>query len=230
MFEAVHGSAPDISGKNMANPSGLLSASVLMLQHLGQLDVAMNIANAWYKTIEDGIHTGDIYRGHSKEKVGTREFADAVIARLGQMPDQITPLKLNKDDFRPIIIPEYERPKHAKVLVGADLFVDNDHLTPVQLGALLETYTGGDLKLKMITNRGVKVYPDGLPETFCTDHWRCRFVHQDNSKDVNKMKPIAQNTIPKLMLTLLAEGIDVVKTENLYYFNDKLAFSLGQGE
>ncbi len=230
MFEAVHGSAPDISGKNMANPSGLISAAVLMLQHLGQLDVAMNIANAWYKTIEEGIHTGDIYRSISKEKVGTKEFADAVIARLGQMPSEISPLLLNKDDFRPIEIPEYERPQHEKVLVGADLFIDNDHLSPAQLGALLETHSGDHLKLKMITNRGVKVYPDGLPETFCTDHWRCRFVHKANSKDVKAMKKVEKETIPQLMMTLLAEGIDVVKTENLYYFNNDLAFSLGQGE
>lgn len=230
MFEAVHGSAPDISGKNMANPSGLISAAVLMLQHLGQLNAAMNIANAWYKTIEEGIHTGDIYRSHSKQKVGTREFADAVIARLGQMPAEISPLKLNKDDFRPIIIPEYDRPKHDKVLVGADLFIDNSHLTPVQLGAILETHAGDHLKLKMITNRGVKVYPDGLPETFCTDHWRCRFVNKHNPKDVNSMKAVEKETIPQLMMALLNEGIDVVKTENLYYFNDKLAFSLGQGE
>lgn len=230
MFEAVHGSAPDISGKNMANPSGLLSAAVLMLQHLGQLEVAENIANAWYKTIEDGIHTGDIFRAISKKNVGTKEFADAVIARLGQSPSEITPLKLNKDDFRPIEIPDYKRVKEEKTLVGADLFIDNDHLSPAQLGTLLETHAGEDLKLKMITNRGVKVYPDGLPETFCTDHWRCRFVHKSNSKDVKAMKEVAKETIPQLMMKLLGEGIDVVKTENLYYFNNDLAFSLGQGE
>jgi isocitrate dehydrogenase len=86
------------------------------------------------------------------------------------------------------------------------------------------------LKLKMITNRGVKVYPDGLPETFCTDHWRCRFTNKDNSKDVHAMKEIAKDSIPNLMTAFLEEGIDVVKTENLYYFNNELAFSLGQGE
>jgi isocitrate dehydrogenase len=230
MFEAVHGSAPDISGKNRANPSGLLSAAVLMLQHLGQLEVAEKIANAWYKTIEDGIHTGDIFRAISKEKVGTREFADAVIARLGKKPEKIVALKLNKEDFRPIEIPEYVRPKHPKTLVGVDLFIDNDHLSPAQLGALLEANSGQGLKLKMITNRGVKVYPDGLPETFCTDHWRCRFTHKENSKDVNAMKEIAKHSIPNLMKVFLEEGIDVVKTENLYYFNAELAFSLGQGE
>ncbi len=59
MFEAVHGSAPDISGKNMANPGGLVSAAVVMLQHLCQLEVAEKIDNAWYKTIEDECYIVD---------------------------------------------------------------------------------------------------------------------------------------------------------------------------
>ena len=87
MFEAIHGSAPDIAGKNIANPSGLLNGSIMMLNHIGQSDVAEKIQNAWLKTIEDGIHTFDIYKeGISKKSVGTREFADAVISNLGNAP------------------------------------------------------------------------------------------------------------------------------------------------
>src|SRR5690606_33156586 len=82
MFEAVHGSAPDIAGQGIANPSGLLLGAVMMLVHIGQGDVAAKIHNAWLKTIEDGIHTGDIYRKNtSKEKVGTDGLCKAVIAR-----------------------------------------------------------------------------------------------------------------------------------------------------
>ena len=231
MFEAVHGSAPDISGMNMANPSGLLSASVLMLEHVGQLDIAEKIANAWYKTIEDGIHTGDIYReGSSNQKVGTKEFADAVIERLGQQPQHIEPHKLDQEGFRPIEIEDYERPVQQKDLVGVDVFVDDAQLCADELGAKLQALAGDALKLKMITNRGVKVFPDGLPETFCTDHWRCRFVHKENPKDVNQMQTVSRASVPDLVSHLVANEVDVVKTENLYYFDGKLAFSLGQGE
>ncbi len=87
MFEAIHGSAPRRAGQNLANPSGLLLGAVMMLVHIDQPDVATSVHNAWLRTIEDGIHTYDIYvDGVSKQRVGTREFADAVIARLGQVP------------------------------------------------------------------------------------------------------------------------------------------------
>jgi isocitrate dehydrogenase len=91
MFEAIHGSAPRRAGQNLANPSGLFLASVQMLQHIGQYSAAERAHNAWLRTIEDRIHTYDMYRqGESVAKVGTREFADAVIERLGSKP-QILP-------------------------------------------------------------------------------------------------------------------------------------------
>src|SRR5207302_2658324 len=87
MFEAIHGSAPRRAGQNLANPSGLLLGAVMMLVHIDQPDVATAVHNAWLRTLEDGIHTYDIYDEHiSKQKVGTKEFADAIIARLGQQP------------------------------------------------------------------------------------------------------------------------------------------------
>src|SRR5579859_2352039 len=90
MFEAIHGSAPRRAGQNLANPSGLLLAAVMMLVHIDQPDVATLVHNAWLRTIEDGIHTYDIYvEGVSKQKVGTKEFSDAVIARLGKQPHML---------------------------------------------------------------------------------------------------------------------------------------------
>src|SRR5438067_9947604 len=92
MFEAIHGSAPRRAGQNLANPSGLLLGAVMMLVHIGQPEVATRVHNAWLRTLEDGVHTYDIYQeGVSREKVGTREFADAVIARLGQRPEKLKP-------------------------------------------------------------------------------------------------------------------------------------------
>ena len=93
MFEAIHGSAPRRAGQNLANPSGLLQGAILMLTHIGQTETAEKIQNAWLKTLEDGIHTYDIYNERvSKEKVGTKEFANAVIARLGQKPRTLSPV------------------------------------------------------------------------------------------------------------------------------------------
>jgi len=95
LFEAIHGSAPDIAGKNMANPSGLLNGAIMMLVHIGQPDVAENIQNAWLATLEDGMHTVDIYNPEfSKAKLGTKEFAAEVIKRLGKKPQKLKNCKL----------------------------------------------------------------------------------------------------------------------------------------
>jgi len=231
LFEAIHGSAPDIAGKNIANPSGLINASVMLLKHIAQQDVAVKVKNALLTTIEEGIHTSDIYKESiSKRKVTTSDFADEVIKRLGQSPSQ---LKAETEEAVGVIeIPEYKRPRAKKQLVGVDVFIDDPSLTPDALGKELERVSGSRLKLKMITNRGVKVYPEGKPETFCTDHWRCRFVSKDNtgSGDKTVYEDIEFEHILALMASIHENGLDVIKTENLYTFNGNRSFSLGQGE
>jgi len=225
MFEAIHGSAPDIAGQDIANPSALINGSVMMLNHLGDHQAAEKIHNAWLKTIEDGIHTADIYHDGSKEKVGTRKFAEAVIARLGLAPTQLQ--KVSYSEMKPISIPEYKREidkRAIKQLVGVDVFIDHPSFKPDQLAEALKAYNDESLGLSMITNRGVKVWPDGFEETFCTDHWRCRF-DQINGKEV-KSADVAK------LLVRLAEGgdLDAIKTENLYTFDGERAYSLGQGQ
>ena len=123
MFEAIHGSAPDIAGKNIANPSGLLQGAIMMLNHIGQANVAEKIQNAWLKTIEDGTHTPDIFKeGTSKQKVGTKEFAAAVIANLGQKPSTLKAVAYSNN--LAIELPKYKRKESAtKTLEGLDLFV-----------------------------------------------------------------------------------------------------------
>lgn len=227
MFEAIHGSAPDIAGKGIANPSGLLLAGVQMLVHLGQPEVAARINNAWKVTIEEGIHTADIYHeDRSTKKVGTQEFADAVIERLGQEPEYLRVVRFADEvQMRPISFVPKPRPK--KELVGVDVFLDwdNDPRDPDILGKLLEEKTdGAALKLVMITNRGLKVYPaDEDPVTFCTDHWRCRFKNPDD-------QPIQHEQIVLLLGQLATAGLDFIKTEHLYLFDGQPGFSLGQGE
>lgn len=222
MFEAIHGSAPPIAGKNVANPSGLLRASVMMLNHIGQQDIAEKVKNAWACTIEEGIHTEDIYRvGVSKQLVSTSTFADAVIERLSRAPKVLKSVSFARD--AKINIGEYVRKKKSiKTLKGVDVFVDWDGKDADKLADELQKMNDG-LELTMITNRGVKVWPNGFAETFCTDHWRCRY-------EAVAETPLPKAAIPKLLNQAIEEGIDVIKTENLYNFDEKRGYSLGQGQ
>ncbi|MEM9834830.1 MAG: NADP-dependent isocitrate dehydrogenase [Bacteroidota bacterium] len=222
MFEAIHGSAPTIAGQNIANPSGLLRAAVMMLNHIGQQDVAELVKNAWSCTIEEGIHTLDIYKeGVSKKQVSTTEFTEAVIARLGKKPEMLFAAEYAKDVK--LQIPTYQRKKQAnKMLKGVDVFVDWKGSNPDELAERL-TKLNSDIKLTMITNRGVKVWPEGFEETFCTDHWRCRY-------EVENGHPAEKNSIPELLTNALQEDVDVIKTENLYEFDGVRGYSLGQGQ
>lgn len=222
MFEAIHGSAPRRAGQNLANPSGLLQGAIMMLNHIGQAEVAERIQNAWLKTLEDGIHTYDIYtEGISKKKVGTKEFAQAVISNLGEKPSILKPVSYAKGTF--IKLPKYVRKAPAKKdLVGVDLFVHWNGSRADDLAKQLKEIELNHIELSMITNRGVRVWPDGFEETFCTDHWRCRFKSKNGS--------MTNADIVTLMQKAVQKGIDVIKTENLYNFNEQPAYSLGQGQ
>lgn len=223
MFEAIHGSAPDIAGKNIANPSGLINAAIMMLNHIGDGDTAELIQNAWLKTIEDGIHTVDIYnQSSSKTKVGTAEFADAVISNLGQQPAQLKSVAYKGNgSFK---MPVYKRKQQAnKELDGVDVFAHWVGTNPEELANQLLKLENENIKLQMITNRGVKVWPNGFEETFCTDHWRCRFAKVNESK-------VDKGDIVELLSKGVVHGVDIVKTENLYSFDGERGYSLGQGQ
>ncbi len=221
MFEAIHGSAPRRAGQNIANPSGLLLAAVMMLVHIDQPDVATQVHNAWLRTIEDGIHTYDIYvEGVSKEKVGTRQFAEAVIARLGQKPQILKEVSYTTapqhEEYKPITS---EQPFEQKDLVGVDVFLDWHQGNANELGETFRRVSGDDLELVVITNRGAKVWPEGLPETFCTDHWRCRFMAPQRGATVD------HDQVIELLRRVNNAGFDFIKIENLYNFNGKASYS-----
>ena len=222
MFEAVHGSAPDIAGQGIANPSGLLRGAVMMLDYLGHDRIAETIENAWLATLEAGIHTGDVYdEATSTERVGTAAFADAVIERLGQTPQTLPAAHYSDAEVKGSVRPT---PRVDKQLVGVDVFLDwaEGDRQPATIGERLEALNGDGLRLKLITNRGVKVYPGGLPETFWTDHWRCRFVPTGDA--------VTPAQVVALQGRLVDAGLDVIKTENLYTFDGERAYSLAQGE
>jgi len=222
MFEAIHGSAPDIAGQDLANPSGLIQGAILMLRHLGQSTVAAKIQNAWLTTIEQGIHTADIYDPEvSSQKVGTRAFTEAVIANLGMKPSTLPTVEFATEN--PIVLPKYERrPSAKKRLLGVDVFVQSELVDPQAVGKLLQSLDVPELRLSMITNRGIMVWPKGFEETFCTDHWRCRF--EGTGEGI-----LNKNHIINLLARADVKGIDTIKTENLYSFDGKPAFSLAQG-
>ncbi len=227
MFEAIHGSAPRRAGQNLANPSGLLLGSVLMLVHIGQTSVAERVHNAWLRTIEDGIHTYDIYdEQRSKQKVGTQEFGKAVAERLGKRPQTLKAASYKaapEKAFAGETIAK-ERSASKKELVGVDVFVDWTKGPANQLGESLSKTSGDDLRLIMLSNRGVKVWPGGKSETFCSDHWRCRFISKTDGA------PISHEQIVALLGRIAGAGFDFIKTENLCNFDGERGYSLDQGE
>jgi isocitrate dehydrogenase len=221
MFEAIHGSAPDIAGRDVANPSGLLLAAVQMLVHIGQADVGNRVHDAWLCTLEDGVHTADIASNRTHEKVGTAAFARAVIERLGRQPRSFP-----RADYRaPRITPvRASAAKPAvKQLVGVDVFLHAAGERPADLGEHLRVLARHPLHLQMVTNRGVKVWPGGFPETFCTDHWRCRFIAPEGAA-------IDPGLVIEQLAALVGAGLDVIKTENLCLFDGKPGYALGQGQ
>jgi isocitrate dehydrogenase len=222
MFEAVHGSAPDIAGRGVGNPSGLLNAAVQMLVHLGEAEVAQRIANAWLTTLESGLHTADLYReGLSEREVTTEEFTDAVIARLGMLPDRLRPAEF---ETRRITIPEPTSPTVVRERAGTDVYLcwDEAGRDASELARRIEeAVTSGPLRLALITNRGVEVHPSSFPETLLTDHWRCRFLPADDAT------PVTLDAVLAVPGMLAAHGIEVVGTEVLQRIDGRAAFSSG---
>jgi isocitrate dehydrogenase len=227
MFEAIHGSAPRRAGQNAANPSGLMLASVQMLVHIGQPEIAARIHNAWLKTIEEGIHTYDIFKEKvSKQLVGTKEFAEAVIQRLGQNPETLPTVQYAGGSKHQDIITKHsilQKSTIKKELMGVDLFIEWNESVE-KLAEHLNKLSKHFLKLTMIGNRGVRVWPEKQPETICVDCWRCRFVHQD------KHIPIDYSQVVRLLDAVKQAGLDCVQVQNLYNFDGKPGYTVAQDE
>lgn len=220
MFEAIHGSAPLIAGQNIANPSGLALSGVMMLLHIGQAEAAARIHNAWLKTLEEGLHTGDIYKdGLSKQRLGTKEFAEAVITRMGKLPETMPAIQYKTSGTRMIIPTAPVVPDTKQELVGVDVFLGWSG-TPDTLAQKLQPIQSPSFELSMITNRGVRVWPNGMSETLCTHSYRCRYVG----------KNLTQKNIMHLLGQVVDAGLDLLKTESLRTFDGKRGYSLGQGE
>ncbi len=221
MFEAIHGSAPRRAGQNLANPSGLLLGAVQMLVHIGQPDAAQTVHNAWLRTLEEGVHTYDIYKeGVSREKVGTKEFAKAVASNLGKQPESLKPVTYKRYPPTPQV-PLSVAPFEDRRLVGIDVFIY--HKPPLELFfSRISHIAIGSLALKMITNRGVRVWPEGQPETFCIEQWRCRFMGKEGTA-------VSQNDLIQVLHAFDHINMDVIKSEHLYQFAGKPGYSSAEG-
>jgi isocitrate dehydrogenase len=222
MFEAIHGSAPRRAGQNLANPSGLLHGAILMLVHIGQSDAAERVHNAWLRTIEDGVHTYDIYKeGTSSEKVGTSQFADAVIARLGKKPEHLKPVEYAKGAHMDLAI-RAAKTAETKARTGVDLFIDRPDGNPDAIASAMQRFGVEGTRLTTISNRGTKVWPNGNPDTYWSDHWSCRFESEGT--------PFTAGHVVALLDAANRAGFDVIKTEGLYTFDGERGYSLAQGE
>jgi len=226
MFEALHGSAPRRAGQNLANPSGLFLGAISLLVHIGQAEAATRAHNAWLKTIEEGIHTYDLFEeGISRQKVGTREFTKAVIERLGQAPSKLKEVAYKSGTQ---IVPSsfaYHRPVEVKQLTGVDIVVEFLKGTPEDLARILQPAEADGLRLETISNRGMTVWPYGHAETLCIDSFACRFKLPDDSKSV-----LQQSSIVALLDRVVKTGVEFQKTELLYTFDGKPGFTKSQGE
>jgi isocitrate dehydrogenase len=222
MFEAIHGSAPRRAGQNMANPSGLLLGAVLMLVHIDQPDVAERVHNAWLCAMEDGTHTYDIYtEGVSKEKLGTKEFAEAVVARLGKTPHTLKAVHYAAAPPKKAQAAEAVRPRAKTALEGIDVYVYWPSCDPETRAAIARKASGDGLELQMIDNRGVKVWPGGMSETLCTDSFRCRYMGTNG---------MSQKQTLALLGRVIDQGLEVAKTESLRTFDGKAGYTLAQGQ
>jgi isocitrate dehydrogenase len=223
MFEAIHGSAPRIAGQDIANPSGLLLAAVQMLVHIGMGDIAANVHNAWLKTIEDGIHTVDIFDPQlSSQKVGTQDFAQAVVDRIGQKPSKLA-IASYAGVSTPLVAAVTARRAAPKKQVGIDVFLEWS-TSAAELVGRLRAVAAGDLTLQMVSNRGQLVYP-GEPSQAAafTDHFRCRFEGPLGAE-------VSTAALLDLLAQLAAAGLPFVKTEGLFTFDGAPGYSLAQGQ
>jgi len=242
MFEAIHGSAPDIAGKNMANPTGLINAAVMMLVHIGQVEVAQKIRNALYKTLEDGIHTADIFNEKtSSKKVGTKEFTQALISRLGEIPKILPAAQFlnieNSNSIKKSLTENNSTNQPTKSLIGFDLFVEwNKEFS--ELISLLNKMGSEKFEVKTITAKGLLMWPLSdkyMEPNFPKGQTILRFVGKgitgkSSSDIIDAHKKITHDDIIEMLKECAANNLDFVKYEGLYLFDGKAGYSSGQGE
>ncbi|MDO8501201.1 MAG: NADP-dependent isocitrate dehydrogenase [Gemmatimonadaceae bacterium] len=219
IFEAVHGSAPDIAGKNIANPTAVILSAAMMLRHIGEGAAAHDIEQAVLVTLESGMRSGDMAGTHKPSS--TTELTDAIIANLGRVSGTAA-----AKDFRAVRIPPASTrvatvPVTTRRVTGVDVFIESD-LQPADLAeALTEICVGTTLGLQMIGNRGNTVFPLNERSVTLVDQYRCRFMKKDRNDTVSNSEILA-------LLTRLGEAHTWMHVEKLQQFDGADAFSRTQ--
>lgn len=226
IFEAVHGTAPDIAGKNIANPTALLLSGIAMLRHLGLTENAAVIENALLYTLESGVHTGD-FGDKTKPSVNTTEFAEAIIRNFGKQPaigakeiiknkpGTPTPLKLEINSM--MVSKETEE----ETIVGVDFFIESDE-QPSAIAEKCKRHGGVKFNLVNISNRGTQVWPTGSVYTNLVNQYNVRF---ESIGDV----PLNQHDVIGLYASL-SGNFKICSFELLNMWGNKKGFSLAQGQ
>ncbi|MEO5681207.1 MAG: isocitrate/isopropylmalate family dehydrogenase [Chitinophagaceae bacterium] len=227
IFEAVHGTAPDIAGKNIANPTALLLSGIAMLLHVGLTENSGIIENALLYTLENGIHTGD-FGDKSIKSVNTTEFADAVISNLGKkpavnakpvmpnVPGTPTPFKLAQNAMM-----YSQEDNSADSIVGVDMFIDS-HEQPQAIAVKCQRHAGVKFKLVNISNRGTQVWPTGSVYTNLVNVYNARFESLDG-------EPLNQQDILGLYISL-SGNFKICSSELLNMWGDKRSYSVAAGQ
>ncbi len=226
IFEAVHGTAPDIAGKNIANPTALLLSGIGMLRHLGLMESAVTIENALLYTLEQGVHTGD-FGDKSKPAVNTTDFAKAIIQNFGKQPEQgaktllpdtpftETHFKLEKNPMMESAETEKEK------IIGVDFFIESND-QPINIANKCLRHAGVKFKLINISNRGTQVWPTGSVYTNLVNQYNVRFESIDDI-------PLNQQDVLGLYVSLSGD-FKICSSELLLLLGNKRAYSLAQGQ
>ena len=229
IFEAVHGTAPDIAGKGVANPCSLILSTIMLLRHVGMMGTAARLENALLASLEQGVRTGD-FGDAAKPALGTMEFVREVARRLGQKPT-LSPAVPDAEDrvtFKPPVKPFSAAAVHTfgsreTRVVGADVYLDATS-SAADLAPTLEAVAKGTpFRLTLISNRGTQVWPSGSVYTDCVDYWRARFEKRPDAGEVSQAQALA-------LLQAVAMKQTVCSYELLRTFDGKPGFSLAQGQ
>lgn len=227
IFEAVHGTAPDIAGQNIANPTSLLLSGLMMLRYFGLMQYAATIENALLYTLEQGVHTGDFGDKGIPSK-NTTEFAETIIKNFGQQPKKgkakdIANLPIS---YQPPRYPEQQKMMASPALekesiMGIDLFIESE-LNAAAVADIVKPKLRQGFKLVNISNRGTQVWPTGSNFTECVNSYTLRFeAKKDADLEVADMLAFA---------TVLSSRIKVTSVELLKTLGDKKSYALAQGQ
>lgn len=231
IFEAVHGTAPDLVGKNLANPTALLMSGMMMLRHVGLYETAEGIRSALLQALEEGHRTRDLTPlatpSGPKAPLGTKEFAEAIIKRIPAELKQHS-VAVNFEHKAPVkptqqIMHVSKRNKDIESTVGVDVFVDSDN-QPDHVAQKILAILPTEFQLTMISNRGTQVWPHGSLFTECVNHYRCRVELKDGPKKKSSEDELLD------IVKKINKGVRVCSLQMLLKIGDQKGYSLAQGQ